>query len=373
MLIGWAAAISLLSMAYCFLVQLLMLWAGEGQVGWEVIAACRQELLAPLFDLLLLLTGLAGATRALCYYPRLRPQYVQWLMAGPWTPAKPLPLGPIHLVWQDAAALMLLAITGWIYLHGNALLVIAAFFVGYAVASCCILFAARDELYLSIQVLLLGALIRWGHISGLFVALSVPMMVCATAGLRRSLNGFPWGMDQLPGTEPQALPMYTSEGFLSPIRPQPARYAVTYSRTVLIGLLLAWLAYAVAACPAVNDRITPYSTILSMVCVSSGLIRYIIYRAAKHPPISLFGRLMTLRPIISGYSALLLSPLVCVIIGIIGAGLCEYTHLEQPLVCAFTACALAWALFAIGPRYRDWCLTSKGHVVIYRTPQNTVT
>ena len=45
--------------------------------------------------------------RVWTFHPALRPGYCQWLCGTPWTSRKALPLGPVHLVWQD---LLLLAI-----------------------------------------------------------------------------------------------------------------------------------------------------------------------------------------------------------------------------------------------------------------------
>jgi hypothetical protein len=36
-----------------------------------------------------------------------------------------------------------------------------------------------------------------------------------------------------------------------------------------------------------------------------------------------------------------------------------------PFLCGLTTFALALAVLAIGPSYRDWCLTARGHTVVY--------
>src|SRR5436190_8238008 len=36
------------------------------------------------------------------FHPACNPAYCAWLEMSPWTASKPLPVGPIHLVWQDA-------------------------------------------------------------------------------------------------------------------------------------------------------------------------------------------------------------------------------------------------------------------------------
>src|SRR5690242_578151 len=39
--------------------------------------------------------------RVSSYHPFTNLRYGQWLRTTPWTSSKPLPLGPIHLAWQD--------------------------------------------------------------------------------------------------------------------------------------------------------------------------------------------------------------------------------------------------------------------------------
>ncbi|MGD1086853.1 MAG: hypothetical protein ABSA47_19120, partial [Verrucomicrobiota bacterium] len=57
--------------------------------------------------------GAAAALHVLCrlvrFHPALNLRYASWLALSPWTAARPLPIGPIHPVWQDAAVLAILA------------------------------------------------------------------------------------------------------------------------------------------------------------------------------------------------------------------------------------------------------------------------
>ena len=42
-----------------------------------------------------------GVFRAIVFNPFWRLAYREWLLATPWQHPQPLPLGPVHLVWQD--------------------------------------------------------------------------------------------------------------------------------------------------------------------------------------------------------------------------------------------------------------------------------
>src|SRR5436190_19696300 len=58
--------------------------------------------------------GLYAAFRLLRFHPACYPGYAGWLKQTPWTPDRPLPLGPVHPVWQDAVILALIgAVANW--------------------------------------------------------------------------------------------------------------------------------------------------------------------------------------------------------------------------------------------------------------------
>src|SRR5437870_4619879 len=51
------------------------------------------------------------------FHPFCNRRYSAWLASSPWTPDKPLPLGPIYPVWQDAVVLGIL--TGVAHWHAH--------------------------------------------------------------------------------------------------------------------------------------------------------------------------------------------------------------------------------------------------------------
>src|SRR4051794_15101064 len=57
--------------------------------------------------------GVYALFRVLRFHPKCNQAYAAWLKLSPWTARKPLPLGPIHLVWQDAAVVGVLTLIGW--------------------------------------------------------------------------------------------------------------------------------------------------------------------------------------------------------------------------------------------------------------------
>jgi hypothetical protein len=138
---------------------------------------------------------------------------------------------------------------------------------------------------------------------------------------------------------------------------------------LLTGAVLAWWAYAVTGCPAVREdwehEHLDWPMIFLVSGTTAGLIRYILYRARQKPPQSLWGRLLSLRWIIPHYSHLWIAPLLCIAVGILSAGLSIWAILDPPVICGLSVFALTLTALAVGPSYRDWCLTARGHVVVF--------
>src|SRR5258708_916362 len=74
------------------------------QVEWLIDApffSFREEQTQRAFVIILTLYAiLHGVFRAWVFHPGVRPEYRRWLNGTPWTSRKPLPLGPVQLVWQ---------------------------------------------------------------------------------------------------------------------------------------------------------------------------------------------------------------------------------------------------------------------------------
>lgn len=57
--------------------------------------------------------ALYGSYRCIYFHPGFREKYLNFLKQTPWTPEKPLPLGPVTLIWQDVVVLMMLCVLLW--------------------------------------------------------------------------------------------------------------------------------------------------------------------------------------------------------------------------------------------------------------------
>lgn len=74
----------------------------ERQFGARLDVPVRPSLIMVCFA-----TAVYGAYWVWAFHPNTRPGYRNWLTSTPWTSRKPLPLGPVQLVWQDVVALVI--------------------------------------------------------------------------------------------------------------------------------------------------------------------------------------------------------------------------------------------------------------------------
>ena len=78
-----------------------------------------EEGVAQLRDKLVLLACLLyGGFRVVAFHPLFQPAYRQWLATTPWTSRQPLPLAPVHIVWQDVVVLIVAELLFWAVTFG---------------------------------------------------------------------------------------------------------------------------------------------------------------------------------------------------------------------------------------------------------------
>ena len=77
---------------------------------WRLGAPIRGMAGRPGVLLPLLAAALYGGFRVIAFHPVYRPKYRAWLESTPWTSGKPLPVGPVSLVWEDGVVLSLLCL-----------------------------------------------------------------------------------------------------------------------------------------------------------------------------------------------------------------------------------------------------------------------
>lgn len=393
------------------LVYLVMEGVVWWQVWWNELAGPSAEMRSPR-DVLLWLTAIAyGGYRVMAFHPMYRPDYRKLLLLTPWTVRKPLPVGPIHVVWQDIVVVAALVCLGLPQAYFNPQRLPLICLTAYLISSTVTFFPARLWVYFYGMVFGLGLLLRvWPYFT-LAVPIAGLLYVFGYMGLRRALARLPHDAELydenvwLTFSTAKVLKHKRSKMVGWPfefLRPQPPEHAVPYSHGVLVSLLVGWLAYAVLAVKVdqmaieasladqelaqriegqtkLSDHATQtlrrelarsgrkrvfegVTAVLIMVLayVFIGLIvgRIAVYCAGHHPPINLWGRLWTFRWIIPSYDYVFLAPL-CATAAFCG---CVYViarwHIDPVIGVPVTATLMLLITLNMGPRLADWRLKS---------------
>jgi hypothetical protein len=313
-----------------------------------------------------------GVFRAAAFHPMFRPKYREWLELTPWTIRKPLPLGPIQVVWQDAIVLGIVMLA----LHGSLLgrvWALWAFFLAY-LATLGISFLLTGPWWMAYLVLFgLGVSVRLAFEP--FVALSamIPVYAIAMIGRDMALARFPWPESpilQLLRRQLKANSADKRKSLLGwpnqQLMTSMADHQVRRRHGILAPLLVAWWVFVLASnIPEVGGGKTVFpGLILAYVACFAVIARLVAYVANNRPPISLRGRIATGRWILPGYDRVLIAPLCAAMTALVGVEVAalsppQYRIVIYPLAMAAT---LIVAL-NMGPSMKQWQLTGHHRIV----------
>lgn len=325
------------------------------------------------------------------FHPACNPAYSTWLRLSPWTPAKPLPLGPVHLVWQDAAVAGLLAWLTWWQAHSNPLGPVVAF----------------GLVYFGGFTLLLAAVHRWAHCVALgflwpalmlpwvqgweqgtaTVAIVIAIMVVIWHGHRQSLRAFPWeflnGTNGFLGANLQtdiqircsgmeinnpSLPSANNPGSVQmgglslrlgwpylALAPKIKPSSVSVATNLALSSLLGWWSFCIITASAMD----PEPGLIALAAVMAAGLRLVIYCSGNAPPVNWPGRLVSGRIIFPGYDQVFLTPLAGLATATLGLLVVKHSGVWFPAAEAITIAATWLVLFGGGPTLRNWLLTGQ--------------
>ena len=304
---------------------------------------------------------LAGALRAGTFHPHYVKKYAAWLMATPWRPGVPLPLGPVHLVWEDL--IFLLPVTAFTVLDAqlSPWIPVSAYLLAYSSALLGTLRGNRAIWF----GLLLSFVWSWpvavfDHFAvALGIALGV-VMVCSQLMIVLSLRDFPWnlgdGMREV-DRRPRAGLAWPLDRVGPITQPKPVSPAIGWTLASLAGW---WVFIGLSdLAPLFNGLLMQTIAVeVPGIFVLLSVMRFLKYCGRHWPPISLLGRLFTGRWIVPGYDYVLIAPLLTCALSYLLPRLLN-NHLRLPLSAALTASAATAVLLNLGPTLKNWQLT--GH------------
>jgi len=316
------------------------------------------------------------------FHPACNLGYAAWLKSSPWTSAKPLPLGPVHLVWQDAVVIGVLACLARWHAHIGPALPVIVFVMGYLIAMSLLLAFTRTWL----PCLLLGFL--WPApmlpvMRGLPTAGALEAIVLVLwYGHRKSLRAFPWrrgGSDDADSGRPErAKSLLELEIRIDGLSKTAARASslgwpfqwlspkvgsspIASSTCIAVSALLGWWTY----CAMVGLGMPSSPEAIQLFGVVAALLRVAIYCSGLEPSFNLWGRFGSGRIIVPGFDRVFVTPLIAIALTTAGGVIIRHAGSWYPVATAFVVALVCFALLSGGPAMRRWVLTGQHR---YRSP-----
>ena len=326
-----------------------------------------QEMVAWRYGILGMATGSYAVYRLARFHPFCNRGYRAWLTLTPWTAEKPLPLGPVHLVWQDAIVIgALTAIAGW-HAHVNPLLPAGVFGLVYFggmtlllnVTSCpasCLLLGFLWP------ALMLPAVSGWPMLGLIVVLLAV-----IWHGYRKSLKALPLARRSEKSIWQTELSVDSVSNVGWPYKwlsPKFSFNPVPISTSIFLSILIGWWYY----CAIVRLQFPPMHGLIAVFAALAALIRLVFYCRSITPSCNLWGRLVMGRFIVPGFDQVFLTPLAVVLLAIVGDVVINRSGTWYPEAEACVFALLWFVLLGGGPTYRKWILTGQHR---YRLPQRS--
>jgi hypothetical protein len=351
----------------------IVIYAGFNGAVWlvDIMTGYRTEALPEITNLRKVLLESAAVTYAFFrlgrFHPACNRAYAVWLRLTPWNAGKPLPLGPIHPVWQDACVIAVIAAIARWHARVDPLIPLAAFGFGY----------------LGAMTLIMAIMRRWGTLvilGFLWPTLFLPafqgwwtwtivlaITVAACLGHRTGLKAFPWPW--VPEKGPVAtsvLQMNVSiptlnnqvrtahEGWpLVSLSPKFRCPSFPFRTALAVSTLIGWWLY----CAFVYAKDSWPPEMLVFLALWFSFFRLILYCGGVAAPINLFGRIASGRLLIPRHDKVFVTPLAALLVAILGAILLRRTGSISAATIAGLAALILFVLFAGGPVMRTWLLT----------------
>jgi hypothetical protein len=331
-----------------------------------------------------LIEGAAGAYavfRLWRFHPACNAAYRDWLRLSPWTAGKPLPAGPVHLVWQDAAVIgALTAINFW---HTGLDPFRPAIAFGFT--------------YLVGLTFLLGATRRWWHclaLGFLWPSLMLPelagdpqaavlaaIVAVIWHGHRQSLRAFPWEFLK-PANRPM-MPIAQMEIRIEPVSgpaaagarfnlgwpfmvlsPKTCPMSVSLPSTVAWSCLVGWWTF----CTIKFAQADPGPEFILVLAIPAAFLRVATFCSNVVPPFNLWGRIVSGRIIVPGFDRVFLTPLAAVLAAILGVIVVHRAGSWYPTAEGGVIAVVVCLVLGGGPSLRNWVLTGE---LRFRSPNRS--
>lgn len=338
----------------------------------EAAFAIRDPTILGTRDLIVVAAVIAYAVfRVVAFHPLTVRDYRQWLERGSWTAHKPLPLGPVHLVPQDALTLLFLVfLFDGEWLVWPRLFILFAFLLVYlGTLSVCLW--VTDLPANSYAVAWASSLAVWlSHEMPLSLAVLAVAYAIALVGLRSSLVSFPrwtwrrWQLfDRLFENSTQARRQRSLGWPFDLLHPQRPLQGIGFAEALTLSLVAGWWVYMLAASVGGPGGQMLAMMVHCLIVVAALNARMRLYSPYYEPPINLWGRIGTWRWILPGYDRVVVAPWLVLLGWFAAWKLGPRFGVPFEISMPITAAAALLIVLVAGPSLPEWRLTGYHRIV----------
>jgi len=295
--------------------------------------------------------GFYALYRVAYFHPHLNQSYGTWLSSTPWHWGKPLPLGPVQLVPQDVLVVGVAALMS----HGApplALMMLPVIFLcGYLFLYIFVL----QALEMSVS----GLVLAFGLGGIVWVAQQSPLSAITTglalylflfSRMPQMFQSFPWDEQK---AKAKASQEFVNQRLGWPIDLLSPRIAPTTPlwKSIIWPILIGWWTFAILTNlePEAKDFVVHFSSVVLPAPILFGTMAVI---SRFRSPISLWGRIWTLRWIVPRYDIVFV-PLVLTFVVIVFCQALMLTIAPKEPVFPLLVSAV-FLILALALRLRDW-------------------
>jgi hypothetical protein len=319
-----------------------------------------------------------GLYRVRAFHPVMRLEYRTWLGQTPWNYTRPLPDGPVHLIWQDVI-LLGLAVAAALPFHGAASLdILRAFgFIYLAILLGTLLMTYEWAAAYGVALGLGGLVVAW-PVAWQFFGVAAATYAVGFVGLTRSYRRFPWSFDYSEWvgkawqstSSNQGLPRADSGWPFELLGPSGGKLALPLSHGVTLALLAGWWCFAIIE-RGREFREAKFGTVAEGSIAPAVIVgffmagaRLAIYRCFEYlPPISLAGRIASGRWVQPGYDQLFVAPVLALLAVILLPPALQEIGIGWVAADAIGVTFAALAVLTLPPGRQRWLLTGSHRVV----------
>jgi hypothetical protein len=302
-------------------------------------------------------SALYGYYRVRSFHPFYSRKYREWLCLTPWSIEKPLPRGPIHLVWADLITLVPLTILAYSN-FSTAVLVPFIVFLSVYLVMISITFVA-DRASLVVLCLFLVPFTFYPFANRYFAVLVLILLyIICWIGLHQFLSDFPWNTRYWKADPVKEL---REQAIRRRVIGWPFRYLNVYGTyeisilgAFILSLLLTWWLHVI---PGVFDYLYFSVSLFVMLVIYVALFRTGAYGGIYRPPISLLGRIFTGRLIIPRYDKIYIAPICILLAGVVlPLGLLKMGY-SGTWIFELSFFLMFFLALSLPPSLREWRLT----------------